>query len=94
MARGFPPDKLEIIYQGVEPGIENDAAQPAEPEAAEGPYVLFVGRFVEKKGVSDLIEAMRLLEAQGSAARLILIGDGPLSGALRERARGLERVCV
>jgi len=92
LARGFPPDKLEIIYQGVEPGIENDAAQPAEPEAAEGPYVLFVGRFVEKKGVSDLIEAMRLLEAQGSAARLILIGDGPLSGALRERARGLERV--
>jgi colanic acid/amylovoran biosynthesis glycosyltransferase len=88
LARGFPPDKLEVIYQGVEPGIENTA----EPEAVEGPYVLFVGRFVEKKGVSNLIEAMRLLEAQGSGVRLVLIGDGPLSGALKERARGLRHV--
>jgi len=92
LARGFPADKLEIIYQGVEPGIENNAASPAEPEAAAQPYVVFVGRFVEKKGVSHLIEAMRLLEAQGSAARLVLIGDGPLSGALKERARGLQHV--
>jgi len=83
LARGFPPEKLEVIHQGVELG----AAQAAEP--AGDPYVLFVGRFVEKKGVSDLIAAMRLLE---SRARLVLIGDGPLSGALRDEARGLKRV--
>jgi colanic acid/amylovoran biosynthesis glycosyltransferase len=88
LARGFPPEKLEIIHQGV----ELDTAAPAEPDSAADPYVLFVGRFVEKKGMSDLIEAMRLLEARGSAARLVLIGDGPLSGALREEARGLKRV--
>jgi glycosyltransferase involved in cell wall biosynthesis len=88
LARGFPPGKLEIIHQGVELG----AAQPAEPEAAADPYVLFVGRFVEKKGVSDLIEAMRRLESHDTGARLVLIGDGPLSGALREAARGLTRV--
>jgi colanic acid/amylovoran biosynthesis glycosyltransferase len=92
LARGFPPEKLEVIHQGVEPGIENNAGQPGEPESGADPYVLFVGRFVEKKGVSHLIEAMRLLEAQGSAARLILIGDGPLSGMLREQARELKRV--
>ncbi len=88
LARGFPAEKLEVIHQGV----ELDAAQPREPDAAADPYVLFVGRFVEKKGVTYLIEAMRLLEARGSAARLVLIGDGPLSGTLREQARGLKRV--
>jgi colanic acid/amylovoran biosynthesis glycosyltransferase len=88
LARGFPPDKLAVIHQGV----ELDAASPAEPVAATDPYVLFVGRFVEKKGASHLVEAMRLLEARGSAPRLVLIGDGPLSGALHEQARGLKRV--
>ena len=88
LARGFPPEKLAVIHQGV----ELNAAQAAKPEAAADPYVLFVGRFVEKKGVSHLIEAMRRLEARGSAAKLVLIGDGPLSGALREQARGLRRV--
>jgi colanic acid/amylovoran biosynthesis glycosyltransferase len=88
LARGFPSEKLEVIHQGV----ELDAAQPAAAEIAADPYVLFVGRFVEKKGVSDLIEAMRLLESRHNGARLVLIGDGPLSGALRAEARGLKRV--
>ena len=86
LGRGFPPEKLEVIHQGV----ELDAAQAAEP--AGDPYVLFVGRFVEKKGVSDLIAVMRLLESRGTGARLVLIGDGPLAGALRDEARGLQRV--
>jgi colanic acid/amylovoran biosynthesis glycosyltransferase len=88
LARGFPSDKLEVIHQGV----ELDPAPTGEPQTAADPYVLFVGRFVEKKGVPHLIEAMRLLDARGSAARLVLIGDGPLSGALREQAQGLKRV--
>jgi len=87
LARGFPPEKLEVIHQGV----EFDAAPPAPPGSDTRPYVLFVGRFVEKKGVSHLIEAMRLIEARGSEVGLVLIGDGPLGGALREQARGLKR---
>jgi glycosyltransferase involved in cell wall biosynthesis len=88
VARGFPPEKLEVIHQGV----ELDAAVFGEPQAAGDPYVLFVGRFVEKKGVSHLIEAMRILDARGSRARLMLIGDGPLGQKLRDEARGLRRV--
>lgn len=87
LERGFPPDKLEVIHQGVEIGGE-----PPAPPDADDPYVLFVGRFVEKKGVPSLIEAMRLLAGRGVVARLVLIGDGPLAGALREQARGLSGV--
>ncbi len=85
LARGFPTEKLTVIHQGVELGA-------AHSETATDPYVLFVGRFVEKKGVSHLIEAMRLLESRDARTRLVLIGDGPLSGALRDQARRLQRV--
>jgi glycosyltransferase involved in cell wall biosynthesis len=92
LERGFPPEKLEVIHQG----IELDAALPPSLGAAaprwEEPYILFVGRFVAKKGLSDLIRAMHLLGDRGSDARLVLVGDGPLAGALREEARGLARV--
>jgi glycosyltransferase involved in cell wall biosynthesis len=90
LARGFPPEKLEIIYQGVDQRGDIDAAEATEKEA--DPYILFVGRFVEKKGVSHLIEAMRLLESRGSGARLVLIGDGPLGQTLRDQARGMKQV--
>ncbi len=88
LARGFPPDKLEVIHQGVEidEPIPHRAIQTVEP------YVLFVGRFVEKKGGADLIEAMRLLESCGKAISLVLVGDGPLAAALKEQARGLQQV--
>jgi len=49
--------------------------------------VLFVGRLAEKKGVQYLIEAMQWVDA-----RLVIVGDGPLDGALRRRTKelGLE----
>src|SRR6202030_3406837 len=61
LARGFPPEKLEVIYQGVE---LDDASPPPPADAAE-PYILFVGRFVEKKGIADLLAAQFLLEDRG-----------------------------
>lgn len=88
LARGFPAEKLAVIHQG----IELDMALPAPPPAWPQPYVLFVGRFTEKKGVSDLIEAMRLLQLRGGEAGLVLIGDGPLAGRLRQEAQGLRHV--
>jgi glycosyltransferase involved in cell wall biosynthesis len=49
-----------------------------------GPRVLFVGRFVYYKGVDVLIEAMARC-----AGTLLLVGDGPLEPALRQRAIAL-----
>jgi glycosyltransferase involved in cell wall biosynthesis len=86
-ARGFPTDKLRVIRLGVE-------IEPAftAPEQAHPSQVVFAGRFVEKKGISHLIEAARILGAQGSPVRLVLIGDGPLIGELKQQARDLP--CV
>jgi len=58
--------------------------------------VLFVGRLVERKGVTHLIEAVRRLPAELSA-RLVVIGDGPERAALEAQARAAgmaDRVAI
>lgn len=85
IARGFPKDKLRVVRYGVEPD------DPDAPAAAPGyPYVLFVGRFVEKKGIAHLIEAMRILEARNLDIRLVLVGDGPMAIELKGQAEALS----
>ncbi len=54
--------------------------------------ILAVGRLVEKKGFSNLIEAVRLLVAEGRDLRLRIVGGGELADTLgRQIAQaGLE----
>jgi glycosyltransferase involved in cell wall biosynthesis len=49
--------------------------------------VIFVGRFVAKKGVDDLIEAIGTMPAP--RPRVLLVGTGPLEASLRARATDL-----
>ncbi len=88
LARGFPPDKLFVHRYGV----EFDGAEDAGPSAAPRPYFLFAGRFVEKKGIPVLIEAMRRLDQEGKNVQLMLIGDGPIAGELKRAAADLGNV--
>ncbi len=85
LARDFPAAKLKVISYGVEP--EEDGETPQPPDR---PYLLFVGRFVEKKGVAHLLEAMRALQREGAAIDLVLIGDGPMAEALKLQSSGLK----
>jgi glycosyltransferase involved in cell wall biosynthesis len=86
LARGFPATKLKVIRYGIEPEADMSPAPPTERH-----YLLFVGRFVEKKGVGYLLDAMRALEGEGAAVDLALIGDGPMAEALKRQAAGLTR---
>jgi glycosyltransferase involved in cell wall biosynthesis len=86
LARNFPAAKLKVIRYGVEP--EEDGNWP---QAAERPYLLFVGRFVEKKGVEHLLHATRILETQGVAVDVVLVGDGPMAEMLKHHAADLKR---
>jgi glycosyltransferase involved in cell wall biosynthesis len=89
LARGFPVDKLLVHRYG----IEIDPV--AEPETVPGvgePYLLFAGRFVEKKGIDLLIEAMRRLDGEERSPRLMLVGDGAIAGKLRRAAVGLANI--
>jgi glycosyltransferase involved in cell wall biosynthesis len=87
IARGFPAEKL-IVHRF---GVNFDSPQDGE-DAGRERYVLFAGRFVEKKGAGYLIEAVRRLQAEGRDLRLVLIGNGPMAGELRRAATALKRV--
>lgn len=87
IARGFPADKLLVQHSGV--NIDPHYG-PDDPSA--GLYVMFAGRFVEKKGVPVVIEAVRRLEAEGRSVRLILVGEGPMEAELRRSAAALKQV--
>ncbi len=89
LARGFPPDKLLVHRYGIE---IDTAAEPEMPRALGEPYLLFAGRFVEKKGIDLLIEAIRQLEGEGRSIRLMLVGDGSIAGKLRRAATGLNNI--
>jgi glycosyltransferase involved in cell wall biosynthesis len=83
--RGVPEHLLTVLPIGVEvPG--------SPPETARDGKLLFAGRFVEKKGILVLAEAMRLLRAGGDQTMLICAGDGPLRPMLETLAREVSGV--
>jgi colanic acid/amylovoran biosynthesis glycosyltransferase len=70
-------------------GADVTAIRPLAAAAERGPgRILFVGRLVEKKGISVLLEALRLLEDTGYD--LHIAGDGPLRSQLTSDASGLR----
>lgn len=74
--------RTEVIY--------NAASLRAEvPEAPAAPTVLAVGRHVAQKGLDLLLTAWVRVQAQLPAARLRVLGDGPLTAALQAQAQAL-----
>jgi glycosyltransferase involved in cell wall biosynthesis len=81
-----------IYLNGVLDGYEHVQVVPnsvdlrrleRSPERRPEPgLVVSVARLIEKKGLSDLVEACRILDARGVAIRLEVAGDGPLLGEL------------
>ncbi len=61
----------------------------AERRSAAAPFtVLFVGRLVERKGVSHLVDAVSLLlPLPGADVRLVIVGDGPERARIEARIR-------
>lgn len=82
MARGGLPLAKIHVKPNFYPG--NPAVVPW---AERQPYVVFVGRLSEEKGVHTLLQAWRAWGAD--APELRLVGDGPLRAALELQAAGL-----
>lgn len=80
--------KFHRVYNGIELASFG-TADFAEPT----PGLISIGRLIEKKGFSDLVEACRLLQSHGLEFRCEIIGEGPLEPSLREQiaAAGLTK---
>jgi colanic acid/amylovoran biosynthesis glycosyltransferase len=84
-ARGFPAKKLVVLPIGT------DIPEESPTRATTGP-LLFVGRFVAKKGLPVLIDALHRLAAEGREPEAIIVGDGPLAEQIRRQAEGLGKI--
>ena len=81
--------KCVVIPYGLDPDRYRPTAAvraraDALRERAGGPILLFVGRLVPYKGLDVLLRALPGLEAQ-----TVIVGDGPLRGALETMVREL-----
>jgi colanic acid/amylovoran biosynthesis glycosyltransferase len=84
---GVPEEKIFVHYIG----IDTNKFEPT-PQIHREPIVLFVGRLVEVKGCTYLIQAMKEVQASFPAAELVVIGDGPLRKQLENEAeRSLKK---
>lgn len=81
LARGCPESKLIQHYIG----IDLEKFRQAKRESVT-PTLLFVGRLVEKKGCTYLLQAMEKLKSRFPELKLTIIGDGGLEKSLRAEA--------
>lgn len=87
VAAGAQEDSIRVIPSGVDTTWFS-----ATPLPLESRLVVFVGRFVEKKGIDVLAQAWPAVRSAVPDARLLLLGAGPLEASARSIGPGAEVV--
>jgi glycosyltransferase involved in cell wall biosynthesis len=75
----LPPEKITVIYEGVNPALrpENDLDRIAEARARYAnhqPFLFFVSTIEPRKNIIALVDALRVLRAHGHSYRLLIAG--------------------
>lgn len=78
------PNGVDLTLFGQEPVRDAALAQELGFDGAE--VIGFIGSFYDYEGLDDLIAAMPRLVAARPAARLLLVGGGPMEDSLRAQA--------
>lgn len=91
----YPAAKSSVVYNGIDLSPHDAPVDAAALRAslgipADAPLVGSVGRLNEVKRQDLLVRAFAALRRTRPAAHLLLVGDGPTMGALRELAKQLS----
>jgi colanic acid/amylovoran biosynthesis glycosyltransferase len=84
--RGLGAPASRLVYNPY--GVDTEHFSGGAP-GRQGPTFVAVGRFVEKKAPELTLLAFQRVVAQHPAARLVMVGDGPLLGPCQRAARAL-----
>ena len=85
LAKGCPEQKLVQHYIGI------DLDKFTQPKIeVEQPSLLFVGRLVEKKGCTYLLQAMERLGKRFPDLSLTIIGEGELKSSLQQEVQSRQ----
>ena len=85
---GVDPAKVFVAGQAV----DAEKFKLVEPAMDDPPEVLYIGQFEERKGIGDLLDAFRAVEAPH--ARLSLVGNGTQEEEIRVHMREDPRVAI
>jgi len=92
---GFPGEKIKRIPNFIDISIFGPATAEEKEHLKNKlglggkPYVIFTGRFIQRKGINFLLSAWKKVADGVADARLILLGDGLLLGEMKTLAREL-----
>lgn len=98
IAAGYPEDRIEVVYNSLDfPASErfynlisrgdlNDVDPSSYFEERENPTVICTARLTQACRFDLLLEAVDILRAQGIKCNVLLIGDGPMAGSLKNMA--------
>jgi glycosyltransferase involved in cell wall biosynthesis len=92
--KGYAARKIVVVPNGRDlsvfrPGVGGQTVRKELGIDRATPLVGVVGRLEDQKGHVYLLDAWRAVLAEFPDARLLLVGDGGLRGALEDRARRL-----
>jgi glycosyltransferase involved in cell wall biosynthesis len=89
----FPPDRLTVIYNPVEPRqvtTDRESVRRSLGLGSNDPLLGHVGGMIRKRDQKTLIRAFKSVLTLHPSARLILIGDGPERPRLESLAHSLD----
>ncbi len=94
--RGFDPDRIFTVYNGISFGQMKEPRMPREEfrEAlgipADSPVIITVGRLARIKRQDVLVQAAAQISKTHPQVHFLLVGDGPRRGYLQQQVREFD----
>lgn len=87
--RGCPQEKIRINRTSVPLDGFTEVDRGARSMPGQGITIIQASRLIEKKGLDLTLAAFAEFHSTNPGAQLVIVGEGPLLGELREKARSL-----
>jgi glycosyltransferase involved in cell wall biosynthesis len=91
LTRGAKPQRVHVCPNGVNLEAFHPGVPPAQVDRFnDDPVIGFVGSLKRWHGLEDLLRAFRLVLREHAAARLLIVGDGPMRAWIEDQAGRLS----
>ncbi|SCL75219.1 GDP-mannose-dependent alpha-(1-6)-phosphatidylinositol monomannoside mannosyltransferase [Methanoculleus chikugoensis] len=81
--------KIEVIPMGVDVELFQNPLNGNPKEKSGDPYILYIGRLIDWKGLEYLIDAFAIVSRRIPGAKLIIGGEGPEEEQLKQQVKDL-----
>ncbi|MFA6475415.1 MAG: glycosyltransferase family 4 protein [Patescibacteria group bacterium] len=86
---GVPTQHIQVIYNSV--NVKDFTPSPSAVQNIQNIFrVLFIGRLAREKGINDLIQAIKIVQAQIPQVHLTIVGEGDIKDQLTSLVHQLD----